>query len=72
MTTWKPDTCECVADWEAARLIEKCVSHNSFNQTVAHNRSFNLRDGRNPTDQQQAQQGLDKAAEKRKPAFARR
>jgi len=72
MTLWTPDTCNCKIDLDSMTFIEQCRTHNTPQQTVAHNRAFNLRDGNNPTESQEKAQGLDKALEKKKPQFQRR
>lgn len=42
MTTWYPDTCDCVADLEKEILLKKCKLHKTFTETISHNRSYNL------------------------------
>jgi len=74
-TRFKFDTCGCKLIYDDNMIFlatdHKCNLHRVIPDgpallavVFAHNRSFNLRDGRNPTEQQHAQQGLDKAAEK--------
>ena len=72
MRTWKPDTCECYINLDDNSFIEQCQTHNNVNQVMAHNRSFNNRNGINPTEQQLESQMADKAIEKNKAEFKRR
>jgi len=76
LTIWKPDTCHCTIkyddDFQNPVFVQQCRTHNNPNQTLAHNKSFNLRNGPNPTPPQQQSIGADKILEKLKPAFQRR
>lgn len=76
MTRWNPDTCNCVIDYDRdfqnAVFVEQCRTHNTPQQTADHNRGFNQRDGKNPTDPQLESQFKDKILEKKKPQFQKR
>jgi len=78
MRTLYVDTCACVIEYEEPlvyadmKLIIRCRTHTIPAQVIAHNRSFNFRDGREPTERQQDQIDLDKDTERKKPEFQRR
>jgi len=73
---YSPDTCHCVikydGDFQNLLFLQQCRTHNVPQQTLAHNRSFNLRHGRNPTDVEKIQIEIDRGLEKLKPQFHRR
>ena len=54
------------------KFIEQCRTHNTPQQTIAHNRTFSLPLGTIPTPQQTQGQLADMALEKVKPQFQRR
>jgi len=39
---WSPDTCECIANQDTQTLDEKCRTHNTWIETVNHNKSFSI------------------------------
>ncbi len=41
MTIWYPDTCGCTAHVEDEILIVNCKLHNTYQETLLHNQSFN-------------------------------
>jgi len=43
---WKPNTCNCVIDYDNKKIITHCISHNNFNEVVIHNQSFNYKYGK--------------------------
>ena len=73
-TKWNPDTCGCIIiyDKDSKYLDDenKCNFHQALNgqallnAVTAHNRTFNLKYGRDPTSSQRQQMGKDKRAEK--------
>ena len=47
MTIWKPDTCDCIIDYENKKMINKCCTeHKTMNDIVKHNQLFNYRYGK--------------------------
>ena len=62
--THYPDTCYCVADQVKRILIKNCRSHRTWDQMIAHNRSFKSR----ANESEQANQ-VRKAIEKKRPEF---
>jgi len=78
VTIWIPGSCFCIIDFGypynelTAKFIQRCRTHRNPQQTLQHHRGFTGRDGRNPTEQQQAQQGIDMALEKARPQFQKR
>jgi len=72
LTVWTPDSCHCKIDLDSMTFIEQCKTHNVPQQTIAHNRAFNRRNGDFPTGLEIENQQRDKALEKVKPEFQRR
>lgn len=75
MIRWVPDTCHCIIiyedDFQNAKLIKRCRSHNNPSQTAQHNRVFSALGSRNPSEAEQATNAIRKALEKAKPQFQR-
>lgn len=76
---WVSDSCHCILaiptkpyDESKAKFRVQCRTHDRVSETFAHNRSFNGRDGKTPTDPQREQQITDKHTERDKPEFQRR
>jgi len=72
MTKWHPDTCHCIIDLTKMEFLEQCETHNTPDEVLIHNRSFNLKHGANPTDSQKEKMIEDKALEKKKPKFQKK
>jgi len=72
MTIVYLDTCFCIIEYPAMVFHERCKTHRTPLEAFTHNRSFNLRHGRNPTDLQRRALVLEKLLEKKKPQFQRR
>jgi len=58
-TTWNPSTCHCLAEWEepyqegrSGKLLKKCRTHDTFADTLAHERAIMLTHGRTTTENQ--------------------
>jgi len=66
VTRIQVDTCQCLFEYETKILLERCKTHNTVDEVLAHNRSFNLRTTR------KAEIDEDKRLEKLKPQFQRR
>ena len=46
MTIWKPDTCDCIIDYENKKMIKNCCKeHKTVNDVIKHNQLFNYRYG---------------------------
>jgi len=77
-TRWKPDTCNCIIDYEGNLLNpffeQQCRSHNTPQETIVHNRSFSrvIPDTGSDSSPELRQLKADKRAEKRKPQFQKR
>tara|TARA_R110000751_G_scaffold181968_1_gene288583 strand:+ start:385 stop:696 length:312 start_codon:yes stop_codon:yes gene_type:complete len=47
MTTWIPDTCDCIIDIENKKMLNHCCKeHKSINECIKHNQLFNYRYGK--------------------------
>jgi len=66
IVTWEPSTCACVCDFTNKKILKPCRTHRTFNQVIAHNRSFNLRGDSEDSILR------DKITERKKPEFQRR
>ena len=67
MTTWYPDTCDCIADVEQEKILQPCRLHSAglYADVLEHNRSFNLRHGSVILSENEVDAiVVDKAAEK--------
>ena len=75
--TWQSDSCDCEFICVSGNVgfistVKRCklpahinaIGSTHLTVVIAHNTSFNLKDGRNPTKQQVEQQAIDKAVEK--------
>ena len=65
-------TCACVVLYPEMILIEQCKTHNTAFEALTHNRTFNSRHGRNPTENQRDMMSKLMDKEKKKPQFQRR
>ena len=72
MTDWYFDTCHCVGEVETSKLLKKCRSHDTFAETLAHERAIMLTHGRNTTESQKDTIRDLALAEKKKPIYQRR
>jgi len=76
MTRWKPDTCNCIIDYDGdfrnPVFFQQCRTHNTPQETIVHNRSFNTRDGIEPSEPQRNKLNADKAIEKGLQQFEKR
>jgi len=76
LTIWKPDTCDCIIEYDSnvnfIKTRKRCNEPSHINASgashlsvlQAHNRAFNLKHGKTPTIQQEEEMSQDKANEK--------
>jgi len=79
ITQWRPSTCHCIAEWiepyvegRSGNLLKQCRSHDTFGETIAHERSITLSLGRTLTQSQMNTIRDQAIIEKKKPEFQRR
>jgi len=78
LTTWAPDTCHCIAEWtepfddRQATLIQRCRTHDTFNEMRDHNNALAMTFGRDPTDSNKDTMKENAILERAKFQFQRR